>query len=150
MLIKPAVFVYVLRLFGDKYYVGKTISPNIRLKNHFNGKGSNWTKKYKPIEVLELVPQSDKFHEEFKTIDYMDKFGVENVRGGSFSEIILSSDNINTINKMINTANDRCFLCGSCNHYSNKCHLRKLSSKFYRKQNKGENENENENENNNN
>lgn len=132
MLIKP-VFVYVLRLLGNKYYVGKSVTPDIRINNHFNGKGSNWTKKHKPIEVIEMSPQTNKFHEEFKTIDYMDKYGVENVRGGSFSEIILSTDNINTINKMINTANDRCFLCGSKNHFSNKCALRKLPSKFNRK-----------------
>jgi cellular nucleic acid-binding protein len=132
MLIKP-VFIYVLRLLGDKYYIGKTVTPTVRIDNHFNGKGSVWTKKYKPVEVIELSPETNKFHEEFKTIDYMDKYGIDNVRGGSFCEIDLSTDNINTINKMICCANNNCFLCGSPNHFSNRCPLRKIKSRNLRK-----------------
>ena len=49
-------FIYVLKLEGGKYYVGKTNNPNIRVNNHFNSNGSVWTKKYKPLSVLEVIP----------------------------------------------------------------------------------------------
>ena len=35
-------FIYVLKLIGNKYYVGKTNNPNFRLEQHFNSSGSSW------------------------------------------------------------------------------------------------------------
>ena len=32
-------FIYVLKLIGNKYYIGKT---NFRLEQHFNSSGSSW------------------------------------------------------------------------------------------------------------
>ena len=40
------VTIYVLKLQGNKYYVGKTINPTYRLDDHFSEGGSAWTKKY--------------------------------------------------------------------------------------------------------
>ena len=36
------LFVYILKLKQNKYYVGKTKNPNYRLNNHFNYNGSVW------------------------------------------------------------------------------------------------------------
>ncbi len=41
------VYIYVLKLENNKYYIGKTDNPEIRLNSHFNFNGSEWTKKYK-------------------------------------------------------------------------------------------------------
>ncbi len=49
------VFVYVLQLEQGKYYIGKTNNPKFRLNNHFNANGSEWTKLYRPLKVLELI-----------------------------------------------------------------------------------------------
>lgn len=38
------VFIYVLKLENDKYYVGKTNNPDLRITNHFDANGSQWTK----------------------------------------------------------------------------------------------------------
>ena len=43
-----------MKLKYNKYYIGKTINPNYRLKDHFTKGGSEWTKKYKPVSILEL------------------------------------------------------------------------------------------------
>ena len=55
------VYVYILKLENGKYYVGKTNNPEYRLNNHFNENGSAWTKKYKPIKILKLIPNCDNF-----------------------------------------------------------------------------------------
>ena len=43
--------IYVLKLKGGKYYVGRTDKNAIvRFKEHQVGKGSAWTRKYKPTK----------------------------------------------------------------------------------------------------
>ena len=58
------VFIYVLELENNKYYVGKTTNPDFRLEQHFTSSGSQWTKKYKPIKILELKPNCDVYDED--------------------------------------------------------------------------------------
>lgn len=33
------VYIYVLKLEKGKYYIGKTLNPNFRIKQHFNSQG---------------------------------------------------------------------------------------------------------------
>ena len=67
------VFIYVLQLDQGKYYVGKTTNHVFRLEKHFSSSGSAWTKKYKPINVLELIPDCDHYDEDKHTLKYMEK-----------------------------------------------------------------------------
>ena len=115
------VFIYVLQLEQGKYYIGKTNNPSFRLENHFNSNGSVWTKKYKPIKVIELLPDCDDYDEDKYTRKYMDKYGMDNVRGGSFCEINLNENNIATLNQMSNGTNNKCFVCGSEEHFAKDC-----------------------------
>jgi predicted GIY-YIG superfamily endonuclease len=115
------VYIYVLQLLEGKYYVGKTNNPDFRLKEHFNSNGSSWTKLYNPIQVLELIPNCDDYDEDKYTKIYMDKYGIDNVRGGSFVTIKLDSNTINAINKMNSGTNNKCFICGNESHFSADC-----------------------------
>ena len=91
------VYIYVLKLIDDKYYVGKTENYDIRLNQHFDFNGSKWTQKYKPLYIEELIPNCDNLDEDKFTIKYMIKYGIDNVRGGTFCQIILSNDLINIL-----------------------------------------------------
>jgi hypothetical protein len=115
------VFIYILQLQNEKYYIGKTTNPSFRLEQHFNSDGSNWTKKYKPISVLDIIPGCNDFDEDKYTIQFMEKYGINNVRGGSFCEIKLSDTNISTLNQMIRGVNDKCYICGRKEHFANEC-----------------------------
>jgi hypothetical protein len=115
------IYIYVLELENNKYYVGKTKNPKIRLENHFNNNGSMWTKKYKPIRIIEVIPNCDDFDEDKYTIKYMSIKGIDNVRGGSFCRMILSNDNLSTIKIMINGSTNRCYNCDSKEHYAKDC-----------------------------
>jgi hypothetical protein len=95
------VFVYVLELVSGKYYIGKTNSPSHRIEDHIGIYGSAWTRKYKPNKLIELVPDCDSFDEDKYVLKYMQKYGVENVRGGSFSQVKLSFNNTNVITRML-------------------------------------------------
>ena len=94
------VYIYILECEQKKYYIGKTLNPSFRLKDHFNSNGSAWTKKYNPIKLLELKSNQDDEDEDKITIQYMKKYGIENVRGGSFCQFKLTNENRKTIERM--------------------------------------------------
>jgi hypothetical protein len=115
------VFIYVLKLKENKFYIGKTNNPSFRLQDHTNGNGSTWTTKYNPIKLMELVPNCDAFDEDKYTLKYMELVGIDNVRGGSFCQINLSDENKSTIQKMLSGTTDKCYNCGEDGHFASKC-----------------------------
>ena len=128
------VYIYVLELLDNKYYVGKTDNPQFRLESHFNSNGSAWTKKYKPINIIELIPNCDDYDEDKYTLKYMEKYGIDNVRGGSFVSINLDNNTIEFLNKMSNGTNNKCFNCGEIGHFIKDCKKTVISCYFCRKE----------------
>lgn len=115
------VFIYILKLEEEKYYVGKTNSPQFRIDTHFDSGGSAWTKRYKPIEVFRIIPNCDDSDENKFTLFFMHQFGIDNVRGGSFSRMTLSKSEKKLIEQMNNGTHDKCFNCGQPGHWVKDC-----------------------------
>jgi hypothetical protein len=80
--------VYVLECEDGKYYVGSTQNRKRRFEQHERGRGSQWTRMYKPIRVLRehrRIPSKFLLGLESKiTAECMLEFGVNNVRGSYF------------------------------------------------------------------
>lgn len=91
------MYIYILQLEKGKYYVGKTKNPYFRLESHFYSSGSEWVILYKPIRILELIADCDDYDEDKYTLIYMDKYGIDNVRGGSFTTIELDKSTKNQL-----------------------------------------------------
>lgn len=117
------VWIYILELTDGKYYVGKSDNPDIRIEDHFNGSdnASAWTKKYPPVKIIEKIANCDDYDEDKYTKMYMDKYGIDNVRGGSYVTITLDKSTIKHLQQASTATNDRCFQCNKSGHFVKNC-----------------------------
>ncbi len=130
------LYVYVLKLQKDKWYVGRTNDIEKRLNDHFFlGSGltipsgrTEWTKKYPPINVESTYEINDTLEEDLYVKKYMRMYGIDNVRGGSYSLIHLSQDVIISLKRefqrpeeVVHKTNDECFQCGKKGHFIKNC-----------------------------
>lgn len=120
--------VYALECQANKYYICKTNDLLCRIQDHIQDNGSEWTRLYPPINLVEVKEKADEFDEDKLTIQYMKKFGINHVRGGSFSSVDRSPSDITTLNKMIRSANNTCFNCGQADHFINDCPIKNQST----------------------
>lgn len=117
--------VYVLKCNSLKYYVGRVAGsiPELekRFQQHLNGTGSEWTKRYKPIEIIKQNPSVDKWDEDNEVYKQMEIHGVDNVRGGTYCQIKLQDWQIKSISSKLTSVNDRCYKCDKSGHFALRC-----------------------------
>jgi hypothetical protein len=95
------VLVYILALDSGKYYVGKTNIPLFKTRDHFDKFGSTWTSVYKPVNIIALIPNCRRIDEDIITLLYMSEKGIDNVRGGTFSQNVLNDKQLCIITRNI-------------------------------------------------
>lgn len=117
----PRTNIYILRLTDGKYYVGKSANIKHRIDQHLVGDGSVWTKKYRPVAIEKVIENVSPFEEDKITKEYMLKYGIENVRGGSYTGTVLSDDQLRALRSELWSATDRCMRCGRTGHFASGC-----------------------------
>lgn len=116
--------VYVLKLQGGHYYVGKSSDVQNRFKEHKNGNGSAWTRKYKPISILRIIPGVSAFEEDKVTKEFMSKYGIDKVRGGTYVQINLDDSQRDSLEKELRGAKNLCMQCGRSGHFISECYAK--------------------------
>jgi hypothetical protein len=112
--------IYILELENGKFYVGRTDDFQTRIIQHQEGTGCAWTSLFKYKDVIQVF-QGDKFDEDKNTLKYMNKYGIENVRGGAYSNIELSFEQYLALQRQLHNANNFCLACGQPGHFINDC-----------------------------
>ena len=79
-----------------------SISSSYGMDTRFNGfRSSKWIQKYPPKNrrsaLIEMIPNCSLEDENRITIEYMKEFGIENVRGGKWCNIVLRPEQIREI-----------------------------------------------------
>jgi hypothetical protein len=115
------MIIYVLRLENHKFYVGRTNDLHERIAYHLSGNGCEFTKRYKMKKVIEIIESNDIFDEDKVTKKYMARFGIHNVRGGSYTTLSLDESTMKFLQKEIYAGQNRCYQCGKLGHYQSQC-----------------------------
>jgi len=112
--------VYVLQLEENKYYVGRTINVEKRFQEHKSG-CSAWTRRYPPLEIIKEFKNVSNFEEDMITKQYMYKYGINNVRGGSYVRLSLTKAQVSLLTQEIRFACNLCAFCGRNDHFIKDC-----------------------------
>lgn len=112
---------YILQLEHGKWYVGKTDDISRRYIEHKAGRGSEWTCVYKPIKLVETRQINNEHDENNTTKDLMKKYGVQNVRGGAYSQVVLGGNTQQFLEREVRGNADACFNCGKIGHFVKDC-----------------------------
>lgn len=87
-------YLYVLILESNIFYIGETVQFFKRMCKHFSLNDKNYVDielKYPAKSVYEVIPLKDAdkrkrlLYEDALTMEYVNKYGIYNVRGGRFS-----------------------------------------------------------------
>ena len=131
-------YVYVLRLEHGKFYVGASANVITRIHHHMdeNKNGTTWTKEHRPIGgmryingAVELVPACvDAIYpmispadEAWITLAYIEKYGIDSVRGGPWCSPIIAEHVKATIRAIIDGCSNVCYRCYESGHFANEC-----------------------------
>jgi predicted GIY-YIG superfamily endonuclease len=113
--------IYILQLAGGRYYVGKTNNIARRYQEHLNGKGSAWTRRWPPTTLVKTIDATSAFDEDKTVKEYMAKYGIDKVRGGSYVSETLDAAQHDLLTKEIRGAEGRCTQCGGAGHFVAAC-----------------------------
>jgi predicted GIY-YIG superfamily endonuclease len=83
-------WVYVLECEDQFWYVGWSMEPDVRIANHFMGRGCQCTKAHKPVRVASLT-KGCKTTEDAVTVSLMVQKGWRNVRGGRYLSLYMKT-----------------------------------------------------------
>ena len=137
---------YVLRLRGNKWYVGYTDRSSVdRILEHIEKKGAKWTKAHPPLKKGYLhnftTPGKTREDEDKYTLRLMKKHGIGNVRGGKWCMVKMRKKTFRELESLIATSNKKnpskkekrttrrsrskkCSRCGRTNHIKPNCYAR--------------------------
>ena len=114
-------YIYSLELESQKYYVGRTRDIATRYQNHAQKLATTWTTNYPVRKLIRLEMMKGPFDEDNEVLRLMMMYGIDSVRGGSYSQVVLSSSEKLALERQLQTAHNLCFRCNKSGHFAANC-----------------------------
>jgi hypothetical protein len=118
------MIVYTLRLAEGHFYVGRVGNDEdlpARLEQHESGNGSQWTKLHPVVDVHNTILNAEPVDEDAQVVRMAAKYGLDNVRGGSFCTPDLADGDAHVLKKMVCSVRGTCYHCDEAGHCANEC-----------------------------
>lgn len=118
------MYIYVIQCASRKYYIGKTCDVIKRYLEHqaqSPSHSASWTSLYRPEKLVECRPMKSEHDENNLTKDYMKIYGIQNVRGGSYTTVKLSEDIESLLERELIGNADKCYKCHLSGHFARDC-----------------------------
>lgn len=112
---------YVLELRDDKWFIGSTNMIVGLLEWHKEGAGPAWTREYRPYKITRTFPNSGFDAETRLTKQYMQKYGIDNVRGGVYKDFNLPDIVKVKLEMDLFNPDVPCPKCSFLGHYEGNC-----------------------------
>ena len=120
--------VYVLRLQGDRFYVGASCDIDVRIANHKAGRGSAFTRAFPVVEEEQPAtrPMDDyESWERAETLWRVRAHGADNVRGWMWTTVKLTAACRDEMRRQMAERFAACRACGDLDHFVTECPTRK-------------------------
>jgi hypothetical protein len=113
---------YIIELQNNRWYIGYSIDINRAIEDH----RSLWSMIHGPIVNIQRIETSRHDLLDVVVFKYMKMYGIDNVRGGSYTYIVLPDHQINYLktNMCKYDISLKCQKCGRSCHLNDKCFYR--------------------------
>ena len=119
------MYVYALKLQEGKYYIGTHRSdeePTVAsLMNDDHVNHSNWLETYPPIHLQEIRKDCEIYDDVKCMLQYMNIYGVENVRGSMLPNVDLIDPETDFLRRLVYSPAGKCHTCGASDHFVDAC-----------------------------
>ena len=112
---------YVMKLQGNKYYVGCSQKAFIPYFKIFDIIDNSWLATYAPEKIIHMQFGCDIFEVNKLTKKAMARFGIDNVRGGSYLQEKLSAVQMQVLQHELTLSQYKCHLCLERPHFQKDC-----------------------------
>lgn len=117
--------IYVVETEDGCFYIGKTHrSVDTRLAEHIAEPSNEWLKIHKAKQLAAEPYEGDGFDEDAEFLRWVHLKGIERVRGGGHTKVVLDPLEIRRIHRRIAAAIDGCLVCCKYDHWVDQCPVR--------------------------
>lgn len=93
--------IYILLLENDYYYIGESSHFLQTYQQHIDKKICEWTNLHHTVKIDKVIRQTEEYTLDHCIIEYIQKYGLDKVRGDPFPDIVLSPKQLDLLSNYL-------------------------------------------------